>query len=212
MLSIFTPIPIHLHNFVPVGQFLLLILQGEREEMVTLGQVTRNHQTQPPTFLSSRLRQPLVFQIEQVGEYGSVYQEGDGIIRWKFGIQELFPTDNTTVKIVSSPSVLVLNQPSEWTFFRLYLNSDGARYKAQSVGFFAMMTARSRFYNDRISVTLHNSHLRSIQLVIMRDCDISIGRSDSSVKAVCGCGDLIFVDMMKQSAKAGIVCLDIQFL
>ena len=153
-----------------------------------------------------------MFQIEEVREYGSIYQEGDGIIRWKFGIQELFPTDNTTVKIISSPSVRVLNQPSEQMFFRLYFNSDGARYKVQNAAFFAMMMAGSRFHNNQISVTLHNSHLRSIQLVIMRDCDISIGHSDNSVKAVSGCEDFISLDIMKQSAKAGIVCLIIQFI
>ena len=81
--------------------------------MVTFGHVTRNQNAQPPGFLSSGLRQPLVFQLKEVREYGNVYQEGDRIICWKFGIQDLFPTDNTTVKIVSSPSVQVLNQPSE---------------------------------------------------------------------------------------------------
>ena len=75
-----------------------------------------------------------------------------------------------------------------------------------------MMMAGSRFHNDRISVVLHSSHLRSIQLVIMRDCDISIGHSDSSVKAVCGCGDFVSMDMMKGSTKAGIVCVIIQFI
>ena len=178
---------------------------------MTLGQVTANHRTQPPTFLSSQLGQPLVFQLEDVREQGYIYQEGDGIFHWRFGIQDLFQTENTTIKIVSSPSVCPLNQPSdhEQVVFRLYLNSDGTSCKPQAAAFFVAMAHGSIIYSGRVSVTLHN-HLRSIQLV--RECDTSVDGSNGAVRIVCGCPNFFSMHTMRQSAKAGIVCVDIQFI
>ena len=180
--------------------------------MMTVGQVTRNHLTPPPTFLSSQLRQPLVFRIEDTGEQGCIYQEGDRIFHWRFGIQDLFRIDNTTIKIVSSPSIHCLNQPSdhEQVVFRLYLNGDGTSCIPQATAFFVMMAAGSILHNgqSQVSVTLHN-HLCSIQLV--REHDTSIDSSDGAVRVVCGCRNFFSINTMRQSAKAGIVCVDIQF-
>ena len=176
---------------------------------MTLGQVTTNHRTQPPAFLSCQLRQPLMFQLEDVGEQGYIYQEGDGIFHWRFGIQDLFQIENTTIKIISSPSICPPNQLREQVVFRLYLNSDGTSCKAQATAFFVTMAYNLIIiHNGRVSVTLHH-HLRSIQLV--RDCDTSVDGSDDTVRVICGCPNFFSMDTMRQSAKAGIVCIDIQF-
>ena len=177
---------------------------------MTRGQITRHHDAQPPTFLSSRLRQPLVFQLENIGEQGCVYQEGNGILHWQFRIQDLFQIDNTTIKIVSSPSVHPLSHPRAQVIFRLYLNSDGVSCKPQAAAFFVVTMAGSIIHDSvRVSVTLHH-HPHSIQLV--RGCDMSINRSDAGVRVICGCPNFFSMYTMRQSAKAGIVCVDIQFV
>ena len=189
--------------------------------MVTSGQVTRHpllstpqhFHTQPPIFLSSQLRGPLVFQLKDIGEQGYIYQECDRIIHWKFQIENLYQTEvnSTIIKTISSPSTLTPNPFSKPVFFRLYLNSDGARYKPQTTSFFVMTTQGSRHQEGQVSVTLHNSHFRSIQLV--RECDISItGHRDIGVEVVCGCGDFVTMDILRQLAKAGMVCIDIRLI
>ena len=178
---------------------------------MTRGQVTRHHDAQPPTFLFSQLRQPLVFQLEDIGEQGCVYQEGDGIFHWRFGIQDLFQISNTTVRIISSPPIYPLSHPREQVIFQLCLNSDGASCNSQATSFFVVTMAGSIIHDGgRVSVTLHH-HTRSIQLV--RECDMSINGSDAGVRvAVCGCPNFFSPHTMRQSAKAGIVCMDIQFI
>lgn len=178
---------------------------------MTQGQVTRHHDAQPPTFLSSQLRQPLAFQLEDIGEQGCVYQEGNGIFHWRFGIQELFQISNTTIKIISSPSIHPPSHPHAQVVFRLYLNSDGTSCKPQAAAFFIVTMAGSIIHDGgRVSVTLHH-HTHSIQLV--RGCDASIGdRSDAGVRVVCGCPNFFSMNTIRQSAKAGIVCVDIQFV
>ena len=179
--------------------------------MVTLGQVIRHHNAQPPAFLSCQLRRPLVFQLKNIKEHGCVYQEGDGILHWRFGIQDLFQIDNNTIKIISSPSVHPPSHLRAQVVFRLYLNSDGASYKPQAAAFFVVPMAGSIIHDGvRVSVTLHH-HTRSIQLV--RGCDTSIDGSDAGVRiAVCGCPNFFSMHTMRQSAKADVVCVDIQFV
>ena len=175
---------------------------------MTRGQVTRHHDAQPPT----QLRQPLVFELEDIGEQGCIYQEGDGIFHWRFCIQNLLQISNTTVRIVSSPPIYPLSHPREQVIFQLYLNSDGASCKPQAAAFFVMTMAGSIIHDGvRVSVTLHH-HTRSIQLV--GGCDTSINGNDAGVRvAVCGCPNFFSMHTMRQSAaKAGVVCVDIQFV
>ena len=178
---------------------------------MTRGQVTRHHDAQPPIFLSSQLRQPLVFQLEDIGERGCAYQEGNGIFHWRFGIQSLFQISNTTVRIVSSPPIYPPSHPCEQVIFQLYLNSDGASCNPQATSFFVVTMAGSTIDDGvRVSVTLHH-HTRSIQLV--RECDTSINGSDAGVRvAVCGSPNFFSMHTMRQSAKADVVCVDVQFV
>jgi hypothetical protein len=153
-----------------------------------------------------------VFQLKDVGEQGFISQEGDRMFHWRFEIQDLFRINNTMVKIVSSPSVHPPSHPSAQVAFRLYLNSDGASCKPHAAAFFVMsVTGGSIVLDGRMSVTLHQ-HTRSIPLV--GGCDTSIGGSDidGRVRVTCGCPNFFSMHTMRQSAKAGIICVDIQFV
>ena len=184
-----------------------------QEGMTTSGQVTRNHHVHPPTSLSSQLRQPLVFQIENIGEKGYVYEDGDRIFHWRFVIQDLFQIDNTTIKIVSSPSICPPTHCYQiehaQVVFRLYLNSDGTSCTPHASAFFVVMVGGSTNHSGQVSVSLHH-HLHWKQLV--RGCDTSVDGSHGTVRVLCGCPDFYSMYTMRQSAKGGIVCVDIQFL
>jgi hypothetical protein len=151
-----------------------------------------------------------VFQLKDIREQGYVYLEGDRMFHWRFEIQDLFQIDNTTVKIVSSPSVHPPSLSNTQVVFRLYLNSDGATCNPHAAAFFIMsVDGGSMILDGRMSVTLHQ-HTRSIPLV--GGCDTSIGGSDGGVRVVCGCPNFFSMHTMRQSAKADIVCVDIQFV
>lgn len=199
---------------------LILPLQGAHGEMV----ITRNPllnalqdihtHTLSAAIIPSHLRPLLIHQLNDVGEVGNIREARDGTFHWRFDTQNLVHAE----KITSVSSQPFRDQFGNKIYLRLYLNSNGTRYKANTASFFVVMIARSRPspltlpLDRRVSVALHNNRHSLVQL--KSDCDFSLGRHDDRVRneVVSGCRDFVSVDKLRQTAKCGTVCIDIQFL
>ena len=189
---------------------MLLFLQGTSQELVVnrLSLLTPQSQLQPLSAILTEQRPPRqhTHQFLDFGVRGEVQDENEGTFHWRFDLIGQYGVEDNFV--VSSP--LFTNQFGDRVYARLYINSDGSRYQANTVSIFLVTMARLKPINYHTTIVLHNSYFSLVPMD--PHSAFRLGHDDSVIQAVYGCQNCVSVTELLQSITGGTVWVGVQFL
>ena len=164
-------------------------------------------QSQPSAMLTER-RPPRArtHRFLDFGVRGEVQDENEGTFHWRFDLQGRYGAED--IFGVSSP--MFTNQFGDRVYARLYINSDGSRYQANTVSIFLVTIARLKPINYHTTIVLRNGYFSLVPMD--PHSAFRLGHDDSVIQAVYGCQNCVSVTELLQFIIDGTVCLGVQFL